>query len=152
MATVIILSHKAQNPLRANDRHTVATVITAHTFINIITWGTKSLRNSKMITNRLAECLQCYCGEIRQMHLFVICLYCTKAYHGHDHAIGIVEYHRKKLLLLLLLSSSSSSSSLNPTSLPRLEPRTILGFFNLVPVISSSKQTSLFFAPFFCCA
>jgi hypothetical protein len=30
MATVIILSHKAQNPLTANNSHTMATVITTH--------------------------------------------------------------------------------------------------------------------------
>jgi hypothetical protein len=37
MATVIILSHKAQTPLTANDLHTMATVVTTHTFINVIT-------------------------------------------------------------------------------------------------------------------
>jgi hypothetical protein len=42
MATVIILSHKAQNPLTANDHHTMATVITSS--INIITYGPKSAR------------------------------------------------------------------------------------------------------------
>jgi hypothetical protein len=30
MATVIILSYKAQNPLTANDYHTMAMVMTAH--------------------------------------------------------------------------------------------------------------------------
>jgi hypothetical protein len=34
---VMILAHKAQNPLTTNDYHTMATVIKAHTFINIIT-------------------------------------------------------------------------------------------------------------------
>jgi hypothetical protein len=36
MATVIILSHEAQNPLTANDHHTMTTVITIYTFINIL--------------------------------------------------------------------------------------------------------------------
>jgi len=36
MATVIILSHKAQNPLTVNDHHTMATVLTTQTFLNII--------------------------------------------------------------------------------------------------------------------
>jgi hypothetical protein len=36
MATVIILSQKAQNPLAANDHHAMATVITTQRFINII--------------------------------------------------------------------------------------------------------------------
>jgi hypothetical protein len=31
MATVIILSHKAQNPSTANDHHTMAKVIKTHT-------------------------------------------------------------------------------------------------------------------------
>jgi hypothetical protein len=33
MATVIMLFHKAQNPLTENDDHTVATVIEKHTLI-----------------------------------------------------------------------------------------------------------------------
>jgi hypothetical protein len=33
MATVIILSHKAQNPLTANDHHTMTKVITTHSQI-----------------------------------------------------------------------------------------------------------------------
>jgi hypothetical protein len=48
MATVIILSQKAQNPLTSNDHHTMATVITKYTFTNIITQGPKSLSNSKL--------------------------------------------------------------------------------------------------------
>jgi hypothetical protein len=36
MAVVIILSHKAQNPLTANDPHTMAVVVTANTSVNII--------------------------------------------------------------------------------------------------------------------
>jgi hypothetical protein len=47
MATIIILSHKAQNTLTANDHHTMVTVITTHTFINIIKQGPKSLKDSK---------------------------------------------------------------------------------------------------------
>jgi hypothetical protein len=35
MAMVIILSHKAQNTSTANEHHTMAIVITTHTFINI---------------------------------------------------------------------------------------------------------------------
>jgi hypothetical protein len=37
METVIILAHKAQNPLTATYFHTMATVLTTHIFINIIT-------------------------------------------------------------------------------------------------------------------
>jgi hypothetical protein len=36
MATVTILSHKAQNPLTENDNRTMATIIATHTYINII--------------------------------------------------------------------------------------------------------------------
>jgi hypothetical protein len=43
IATVIILSHKAQNPLRANDYHIIAPVIITHTFISIIPNGPKSI-------------------------------------------------------------------------------------------------------------
>jgi hypothetical protein len=47
MATVIILSRKAQNPFTANDHHTMETIIIAYTFINIITQDPKFLNNSK---------------------------------------------------------------------------------------------------------
>jgi hypothetical protein len=42
----------------------------------------------------IAECPQCYFGEIRQMFTFNISLYCPKAYHRSDHSICVVEYHR----------------------------------------------------------
>jgi hypothetical protein len=47
VATVIILSHKAQNPLTGNNHHTMATVGTTQTFINIIIFGPKSLNDNK---------------------------------------------------------------------------------------------------------
>jgi hypothetical protein len=59
------------------------------------------------------ECPQCYCCEIRQMLIFLIDLNCPKAYHRPDHSIRIVEYHRKLL-------------SVNRTSSPGIEPRTVL--------------------------
>jgi hypothetical protein len=46
MATVTIFSHKAQNPLTANDIHAMATVITTKLFVDIIITDPKSL-NSK---------------------------------------------------------------------------------------------------------
>jgi hypothetical protein len=46
----------------------------------------------------LAECPQCYFGEIRQMLTFLIDTYCPKAYHMPDHSIRIVEYHRKHII------------------------------------------------------
>jgi hypothetical protein len=42
MALVVILSHITQNPLKASDYHTMATVITTYTFINIIPLGPKA--------------------------------------------------------------------------------------------------------------
>jgi hypothetical protein len=42
---------------------------------------------------KLAECPQCYCGEIRQMFIFLISLYCPKAYYRLDHSIRIIKYH-----------------------------------------------------------
>jgi hypothetical protein len=86
----------------------------------------------------LAECLQCYCGEIRQKLTFFINLYSPKAYHKPDNSIRIIEYHREKLL------------SLNSAFLLRLEPRIVFRFVTLVPVISSLKQTTFVLAPFFC--
>jgi hypothetical protein len=47
VSTVIILSHKTQDPFTANDQQTMETVITAHTFINIISQGPKSRKNGK---------------------------------------------------------------------------------------------------------
>jgi hypothetical protein len=47
MAMVIILSCKAQNSSTANDHHSMAMVVTTHTFINVITQGPKSLKNAK---------------------------------------------------------------------------------------------------------
>jgi hypothetical protein len=87
-----------------------------------------------VIHKLLAECPQFYCREIRQMLTFLISLYCPKAYHRPDYSIRIVEY--KKII------------SLNPISSPSVEPRAVFGFVTLVPVISSPKQTVLFFAPF----
>jgi hypothetical protein len=58
------------------------------------------------------ECPQCYCGGIRQMFTFFANLYCPKDFHRPNHSIRIAEYHMKKL-------------SLNPTSSPGLEPRTV---------------------------
>jgi hypothetical protein len=46
--------------------------------------------------DRLAECPQCYCWEIRQMLTFLINLYCLKACYKPDHSTRIVEYHIKK--------------------------------------------------------
>jgi hypothetical protein len=46
----------------------------------------------------LAHCLQCYCGEIRQMLTFLICLKIPKAYHRPDNSIRIVELHRKIII------------------------------------------------------
>jgi hypothetical protein len=46
MSTVAIFSHKAQNPLRANDIRAMATVITTKIFVDIIITAPKSL-NSK---------------------------------------------------------------------------------------------------------
>jgi hypothetical protein len=59
----------------------------------------------------LAEYRQFYCGEIRQMLIFLLSLYGTKAYHLPGHSIRIVAYHGNKL-------------SLNPTSSPELKLRT----------------------------
>jgi hypothetical protein len=56
----------------------------------------------------------------------------------------IVQY-----VLLNIIEKLSSLLSLNPTSSPILEPRTVFGFVTLVPVISSQKQTFLFFVQFF---
>jgi hypothetical protein len=58
-----------------------------------------------------------------------------KAFHRLDHSIRIVEYHRKEL-------------SLNPTSSPGLETRTVVGFVTLDPLISSPKKIA--FAPLYC--
>jgi hypothetical protein len=42
----------------------------------------------------IAGCPQCCCGEIRQILIFLINIYCPKACHGTDHSIRIVEYHK----------------------------------------------------------
>jgi hypothetical protein len=49
---------------------------------------------------KLAECTQCYCGEIRQVLIFLLDLYCLKAYHRPDHSIRIVECHRKIIIII----------------------------------------------------
>jgi hypothetical protein len=41
--TTYIISHKAKSSLTINDHHIMATVITTHTFTNIITQGPKPL-------------------------------------------------------------------------------------------------------------
>jgi hypothetical protein len=51
-------------------------------------------------TEKLEECPQCYCGEIRQMLTFLIDLSCPKVYQMPDHYTRLVEYHRNKLLSL----------------------------------------------------
>jgi hypothetical protein len=43
----------------------------------------------------LAECLQCYCREIRQMLTFIISLYCLKAYHRPDHLYVLLNITEK---------------------------------------------------------
>jgi hypothetical protein len=45
--------------------------------------------------DRLAECSQCYCGEIRQMLTFLINLYSPKANRRPSHLTRIVQYYRK---------------------------------------------------------
>jgi hypothetical protein len=47
MATVVTLSHKAQNPLTENGHRVMAMVTTTHTLRNIITQGPESLKNKK---------------------------------------------------------------------------------------------------------
>jgi hypothetical protein len=81
-------------------------------------------------------CLQCYYGETQQILALFINLYCLKSCHNPDYSVRIIEYYREKLL------------SLNPTSSPRLEPRTVFRFVILVFVIFSLKQT-LVLLPFF---
>jgi hypothetical protein len=93
---------------------------------------------SEMHSWNSAECPLHYCVEIRHQLTFLINIYHAKDYHKLDHSIRIVECHRKKLSL-----------SLNPTSSPGLEPSTIFAFVSLIVVITSPKQTILFFSPFF---
>jgi hypothetical protein len=57
------------------------------------------------------------------MLTFLINPYCPRAYHRPEHSIHIIEYHRKKKL------------SVNPTSSPGLEPRTVFGIVVFVPAI-----------------
>jgi hypothetical protein len=47
MARIIILFHKTQKVLTAYDHHAMATAITTHKIINIITEVPKSLSNAK---------------------------------------------------------------------------------------------------------
>jgi hypothetical protein len=70
-----------------------------------------------VIIRQLADCPQCYCGKIRQILIFHINLYC----------LNITE---KKILCP------------NPTSSPRLEPKTVLRFVNFAPAFSPPKQTN----------
>jgi hypothetical protein len=69
---------------------------------SLAAWGRGNFQErfqkcSNIYMKTLAECPQCYCGEIRQMLTFLMNLYCPKAYHKPDHSIRIVEYRRKNI-------------------------------------------------------
>jgi hypothetical protein len=87
-----------------------------------------------IFNQRLAECSQCYCREIRQMLTFLINLYCLESYHKPDHLIRIFEITGKIIPKRNILTGTRNQSRF-----------CILDIF---PVISSPKQTNLATAPF----
>jgi hypothetical protein len=92
MATVTLLSHKDQQPLKANDHHAMANLIT-RIFVNIISEGPKSL-NSSQQAQTTKHCLShsvCLSVRWRRLHN-TLCTYHTATWRWFS---CIYQFHTK---------------------------------------------------------